>query len=293
MKTFKEKALYAAIFFLFLTGNLFCQAAPASIALAFPVRIEMSKLTLLIAENTNEWDIWASVRQGLASDQTLANGSPLPEALSFVRILRESFQTKVKTSSIAVLELDATRALAAQSDSKIFDAAELKGAQYLICTVYSIEGNSFRFGIALLEKSAPGFAYFSDPIDVFGISGAAQAAIEGMVLHGFFSAKTEPAASMANASSALPKIEPWLLKSRYEKANNSLKFAIGGISVSLSAAFLSAGLWQTYREAAYRNSAFESAVTISGMATGASIAATAVFLSVAIWNAVTILQTTR
>lgn len=279
--------------FLFLTGNLFCQAVPANIALAFPVRIEMSALNRLIAENSSEWDIWASVRQGLASNQTLANGSPLPEANSFMRFIKESFQTRIETRSIAVLDLDAMKVLAEKSNSTLLEAGELKGAQYFVCTIYAVEGSAFRFGMALLEKSGQGFAYFSDPVDVFSISKAAQAATESMILRGTFSAKTVTTPSMANASLTLPKIEPWLLKSRYEKANNSLKFAIGGVSVSLSAVFLSAGLWQTYREAAYRNSAFDNAVTISGIAAGASIAATAVFITAAIWNAVTILQTTR
>jgi len=293
MKTFKGSALFAAMVFLFLTSNVFCQTVPANIALAFPVRIEMSALNHLIAENSSEWDIWASVRQGLASNQTLSNGSPLPEAGSFVRLLKESFQTRIETRSIAVLDLDAMKVLGEKSNSTLLEAGELKGAQYFVCTVYAVEGSAFRFGMALLEKSGKGSTYFSDPVDVFSISKAVQAATESMILRGTFSAKTVIAPSMANASANLPKTEPWILKSRYEKANNTFKFAIGGVSISLSAAFLSAGLWQTYQEAAIRNSAFNSAVTISGIAAGASIAATAVFLTAAIWNAVTILQTTR
>jgi len=181
MKTFKGSALLAALVFLFLTSNVFCQTVPANIALAFPVRIEMSALNHLIAENSSEWDIWASVRQGLASNQTLSNGSPLPEAGSFVRLLKESFQTRIETRSIAVLDLDAMKVLGEKSNSTLLEAGELKGAQFFVCTVYAVEGSAFRFGMALLEKSGKGSTYFSDPVDVFSISKAVQAATESMI----------------------------------------------------------------------------------------------------------------
>ena len=293
MKTFKGSALLAALIFITLTNKVSCQAVASDIALAFPVRIEMSALNRLIAENSSEWNIWASAQQGLASGQTLANGKPLPEAESLLRLLKESFQRSIEARSITLIDLNTMRMLGAKSNAALLEAEELKGARYFLCTLYAVEGTMFRFCMALLDKSGQGSTYFSDPVDVFSLSNAVQSVTENMILRGIFSAKEVIAPSMTNTPANLPKIEPWLLKSRYEKANNSFKFAIGGLSISLSAAFLSTGLWQTYEEAAVRNSAFNSAVTISGIAAGASIAATAIFLTTAIWNAVTILQTTR
>ncbi len=289
-------------------GRASAQAASApqdglkNIALCFPIRTDQRGLSQFFSQEPDEKLSWRLIEETLATPQSLANGGPYPEATSLEKLMEESLRANTEIGHIIPIGIDTLKTLHPEEhDTAIFQAAALQNVDAVMFILYTIIDNNMQFGVLLLTKTGESATYFSGACSIFNLSEATKEAVTIFIAQKIVA--PAPSQSSANflsseqgvstAALKLPVIEPWIDKPKYEQASSRLKFSIGGVAIGLSLSMVSLGLWETYQEAAYRNTAFENAVTASGIATGACAAATAAFLTSAIWNAVIMLQASR
>jgi hypothetical protein len=270
---------------------------PKNIAVCFPVRADEPSLSQFSSQAPDEKLSWQPLEAGLAMPQSLPNGSPYPEAVSLAKLMEESLRARAEIGQIISIDTDTLKALRqGEGEAPIFQAAALQNADVAVFMMYTIQDSDVRFEVLAVTKTGEGASYFSEPRSIFNLSDATNEAVTTFIARKILVPAIQiPSDSLSSGQSStlpsiLPAIEPWKDRPKYEQANSRLKIAIGGVAVGLSASFICAGLWQTYQEAEYRNTAFESAVTASGIATGASVAVTVAFVTSAIWNVVLMLQ---
>jgi len=273
------------------------QANPKNIALCFPLRADELSLSQFLSLESDGKLLWRLIGERLAMPQSLANGSPSPEAVSISKLMAESLRAGARIDQIISIDIDALKALRPDvNGATIFQNKTLQNADAVVFIMYIIQDTTVQFGAILLTRAGESAAYFSGTQSVFALSEATKEAVNTFVAKRILApaAQSSTTSSLSAGQSAalpssLPSIGPWKDKPKYEQASSRLKFSIGGVSIGLSASMVCLGLWESYQEAAYRNTAFETAVTASGIAMGASLAVTAAFLTSAIWNAVLML----
>ena len=311
MKT-SEKLAFGPILlvFLFLSLNLmYSQGKTASsdpqsqnkaiVALLFPLRVDTLDLSQPSSQKIDEKALKGLLSAALAPPQTLVDGSPYPEALSLSTLMEASIRANAKLDGLNSIDLESIKSLkTAEEDASLFQDQLLKNANILLFTMYTIQDMSIQFKTFLVSQTGEGTSYSSKAVSVFKLSEATDEAVHDFIVKKALSAKEQGSGSALTSTgglndlsaSALPVIPPWGEKSKYEQANSRLQFSIGGTTIGLCVSMVCFGLWETYQEAAYRNTNFENAVTISGIATGTSAAVTAAFLISAFWNATLMLR---
>jgi len=240
---------------------------------------------------------WSLIGEMLARPQTLSNGGPYPEAVSLARLMEASLSSATNLATIRSIDIDALKAMQTENiETSILQAKALQNVDAAVLMLYTVQDSTVQFGALFLTKTGEGASYFSGALSIFGLAEGTREAVNAFVAKKILVPKAQASqGSLASGEassvpSTLPVIEPWKDRSKYEQANSRFRFSIGGVAVGLSASMVSFGLWQAYQEAAYRNTAFEGAVTASAIATGACVAVTAAFLTSAIWNVVLMLQ---
>lgn len=270
------------------------------VALLFPLRVDTLDLSQPSSQKIDEKALKGLLSAALALPQTLADGSPYLEALSLSTLMEASIRANAKLDGLNSIDLDSIKSLKTgeEEDASLFQDQSLKNATILLFTMYTIQDMSIQFKIFLVSQTGEGTSYSSKAVPVFKLSEATDEAVHDFIAKKALSAKeqgsdsalTSPGGLNDLSVSALPVIPPWGEKSKYEQANSRLQFSIGGTTIGLCVSMVCFGLWETYQEAAYRNTNFENAVTISGIATGTSAAVTAAFLISAFWNATLMLR---
>lgn len=309
MKTFEHGAVGLLLFVLISLpiGRAVAQGASApstdvkSVAVCFPLRTDEAAFSRLSSSDSGSeadealW--WSFIMETLGQPQTLSNGSPYPEAVSLARLMETSLRSDTTIDTMISIDTDTMKLLQPeQGVTSMLQSTIFQDADAVMFMIYSAQDTTIRFGTLLLTKTGKGASYFSGALSVFELVEGTREAV-----HAFVEKKMlEPTANASSASQAspqssvvpleLPVIEPWEDKPTYEQAKTRFQFSIGGVVVGASASMVSLGLWQTYQEAAYRNTAFEGAMNTSAIMTGACMTVTAAFLTSAIWNAVLMLQ---
>jgi hypothetical protein len=302
MKT-SEKLAFGLILLLLLflpMGYVSAQGAK-NIAVCFPLRTNDLGLSQFSSQKPGETLSWRLIGAELDMPQSLANGSPYPEATSLARLMEESLRAGAKIGRIISIDIDALKTLRTEKgEASLFQTKTLQNADAIVFMMYTVQDGTMQFGALLLTKTGEGAFYFSGTRSIFALSEATREAVHAFVAKKILESAaqasgdtTMASAQSSAAPSSLPVIEPWKDKPKYEQASSRFQFSVGGVAVGLSASVVSLGLWYGYQEVAYRNTAFESAVTASGIATGACVAVTAAFLTSAIWNAVLMLQASQ
>jgi hypothetical protein len=273
----------------------------SSVALCSPLKTDeatFSRLSSSYPRTEDESELWWSViRETLEGQQTLSDGRPYPEAVSLARVMEASLRSGARIGKMISIDTDAMKPLKTEpSAASALQAKTFQDVDALVFMLYTFQDTTIRCGALLLTRAGESASYFSGPLSIFGLVEGTQEAVSA------FTAKKllEPPAQATSGSLAprqssapsteLPTIEPWKDRPRYEQANSRFQFSIGGVVAGLSASVVSLGLWQAYREAAYRNTAYEGAMNASAVLTGACVAVTAAFLTSAVWNVVLMLQ---
>lgn len=273
----------------------------SSVAVCVPLKTDEVVLSQLSSSasgsSANQELWWRIIGEMLERPQTLSNGGAFPEAASLARLMEASLSSEASLATIRPIDIDALKAMQAEkSVTSILQAKELQNVDAAVLMLYTVQDYTIQFGALFLTKTGQEASYFSGALSVFGLAEGTREAVNSFVAKKMLVPKAQASkVSLASGHassvpSTLPVIEPWKDRTKYEQANSRFQFSIGGVAVGLSASMVSLGFWQAYREAAYRNTAFEGAVTASTIATGACVAATAAFLASAIWNAVLMLQ---
>ena len=283
------------------TQRLFSQSAvatstePGPIVLAFPLRIDDHlRFQELIAAPGDSPLFFEALRTALSASQVQSNGNPYAEALSLDRLLGEALRTQGAAVLPQSLGVDIMESQLPSSDSgtELWSMPGLAANSAVCFTLYEILDDRLRFCVKLYRSDGARAIYMSEAVAVFDLAPAAERAArffleKSIIASGGTGAH---ARSSETAGAALPKIQPWKNQSGYEAAQRAFRFGIGGSAISVGATFVAAGIWQMYREAAYRNSAFNNATTLSGIIAGTCGAVTAVFLTFTVTKAAAMLR---
>ncbi len=286
-------------------GHAAAQSVPttsngaSSVAVCFPLKTDEAVFSRLSSSGPEAdkalW--WNFIEEALRLPQTLPSGGPYPEAASLARLMEATLRSGATIGKIISIDIDALKLLQTEKGGpSMLQAEALQHADAVVSVLYTVQDSTIQFGALFVTKTGEDAVYVSDALSIFrleeGVREAVHTFVVKKVLEPAAQASQGPLASgqASSVSSPLPVIEPWKDRPKYEQANSRFQFSIGGVAVGLSASMVSLGLWQAYQEAAYRNTAFEGAVTASAIATGACVAVTAAFLTSAIWNVVLMLQ---
>jgi len=315
MKSYERLALLIVLFGAICAlspQSVFSQAArttPSSdsaegLAIVFPLKVEDPlRFQQIAAAPAAIQSLPGALLEALSTPQSLANDNPFPEAQSIDTFLTASFRKQLRTTplinvSVASLQPQLT-ALENVSPAALLSLKEFSGVSTILFSMYEIIDNQLKFILWELRKDGQWAEYVSSQVSMFELPSAADNAVAYLLKKGLInlSAAEAPAIQAVNPDQApigqLPAIQPWGDKKEYENAQKAFKFAIGGTAIGISLTFVSAGIWQMYREAAYRDSAFDNALTISGIAAGTCAAVTATFLTFSVADAVRMLKASQ
>lgn len=275
-----------------------------SLSASFPLRIDDPLRFQQCKENSEDIQAFlGTLREAMNGTQSLPNGNPFPEAVSLDKFLEASFRTQIQSVSVQHLSIETLKSQMPASDvvADIFAMKDILKANAACFTLYEIIDSQLQFCSLMIQGNGGHVEYMSGLVSMFALPAATDAAVHyflekrliGRAMVGQTSIENQAGVLTASTAASLPAIQPWNGKEEYEGAQKAFKFAIGGAAISLCATFVAAGLWQMYREAAYRNSVFNDASTISGIATGTCAAVTAAFLAFVISNATTMLRVSQ
>ncbi len=274
------------------------------LAIVFPLRVEDPLQFQRLSATPAELHVLLEVfRDALKAPQSLPNGNPFPEAQSISTLLNASFRKQLRASSILNVSIDSLQpriaALESVSVATLLSLKEFSGVSAILINLYAIVDNKVQFSLWMLRKDGQWAEYVSNNVSMFDLSKSTDDAVIYLINKKLLSsnvlASSEIGTTNGNQalSAQLPEIQPWGGKKEYKDALNAYTFAIGGTAVGISLTFVSAGIWQMYREVAYRNSVFSNASTIFGIAAGACATVTATFLTFAVVDAVKMLKSSQ
>jgi len=304
MKTYKPLFLLMVFLFLLIDTYIFAQVGPSqglgSIALVFPLKISnMHDLDPLEKESLDSMMILSFVHNELSMPQYYANNTVPPESSGLSRFMEETLRSRTTVEKMTAIDIETLKnwnwSSIIQEKSALFREVSLQKADAVLFMMYTIEDSNMQLGSFLLKRTGECYAFLSSSFSVFSLLDAARETVDSFIEESALIAKkSSPAYSeLAIEKIDLPSVDPWENRDRYMKAQSAFETSIGGVAISLSVSFVAVGLWQIYREAAYRNTAFNNATTISAIVAGTSAAVTAAFLTISIWNAGIMLGASR
>ncbi len=229
------------------------------------------------------------------------DGMLFPEGQSLMRLLASNLRSSLPSLNISTVEI-VENAIELPSAENLFSEGPGRGHNFIIMVFYISKGDQVRFLLTAMESPREIAIYEAGWSGIFDLSSAMKKAVDVLTssqgLQSFTTLRA-PVTSLAGQAeiaatlSKLPKPRDWPQHERFKNASSSFKTMITATVLSLCAAVVSAGSWQTYREALVRNPAFETGALVSGISTGTTAAATLAFLAVSVWNAMVILQSAR
>jgi len=294
MKTYKN--LLLIFLFLLIDTYIFAQASPSqsigSIALVFPLQISnIQDLDPLGKESVDSMMVLSFVHDKLSMSQYDTNNTVSPESRSLSRVMEETLRSRTTVEKMIAIDIETLKSWnwssIIQEKSALFRESSLQKADAVLFMMYTIEDSNMQLASFLLKNTGESYAFLSNRFSVFDLLDAARKTVDSFIEKGALLAKksTPVQSELSIEEIELPSIDPWKNRDNYKKAQSAFETSMGGAAISLSISFVAVGLWNIYREAAYRNSAFDVAATISAIAAGTSAAVTATFLTISIWNA--------
>ena len=274
------------------------------LAIVFPLRIEDGlEFQRIAATPAQLLYLPGALRAAMSAPQSLPNGNPFPEAVSLDTLLIASFQRQTRSVPLDSVSIASLRSrlltLESVSAATILSLKEFAGVNTILFNMYEIIDDQTRICVWMIRKDGEWAEYVSEAISIFKVQDAIDRAISYFLTKGLIgthiagTATIQSSDSVLASSEQLPVIEPWRDKKEYEDAQKAFNFAVSGTAIGISLTFVSAGVWQMYREVAYRNSAFSSASTISGIVAGTCAAVTAAFLTFTVADAVRMLKASQ
>ncbi len=298
MKTYKDLFLFPLFLFLLIDTSLFAQITPSqnkglgSIALVFPIQVSnLPDFDPLGQENLDSIMILEFIQDRLSDPQYYENKPSPSEANSLSRLMEETLRLRTTSEELIAIDIETLKNWnwnrIIQEKSALFQEGSLKKSDAVLFMMYTIEDSNMQLASFLLKNTGESYAFLSNRFSVFDLLDAARKTVDSFIEKGALVAKksTPVQSELSIEEIELPSIDPWKNRDNYKKAQSAFETSMGGAAISLSISFVAVGLWNIYREAAYRNSAFDVAATISAIAAGTSAAVTATFLTISIWNA--------
>lgn len=281
------------------------QSIPAgkSLVLIGPFALEPHEMNTL--ERPEQIDRMLSLARSAwnrtARTQQEGDRMPPPVEESLTQLIVSKMKGTFPSLSIARMEWAEWRSFAADPEGSLFSGSN-RGADFVAMVFYAFQEDEINCIIGAAARSGEIAVFESGWQSIFAMSDSVQKLIEVLGssagLASLAALRAAPSTQtsqneMVQVLSRLPESSQWPQREQFRNASAHFKTNFGASILSLCAAILSAGTWQTYQEAAVRNPAFQTGALISGIATGGTAAVTIAFLAAAVWNAVIMLQTAQ